>query len=116
MRPLSFVALLAVFTVQFGCGNDEVFNGINSVKVQQIGPNGLEQKFFEGPEEVKLKNCLNTSSEIDEDEGKELLQSTYLIQVKDSSGERSFELYTASNLKGNKGKYYKNDCIYALVR
>ena len=59
---------------------------------------------------------MNTSSQIDEDEGKELLQSTYLIQVKDSAGERSFELYTASNLKGNKGKYYSNDCIYALVQ
>ena len=116
MRLLSFAALLVGHVALVGCGSDQVFTSINSVKVQRIGPNGLEEKFFEGQDAVKLKNCLYKSAEIPEDEGKELLQATFLIQVKDNAGERSFELYTASNLKGNKGKYYSNDCIYALVQ
>lgn len=99
-----------------GCGDQKTFNGINSVQVRKISAEGLEEMYYEGEELKRLTNCLYKSKEIPEDQGKQLLQSTYLIQVKDRNGERSFELYTESNMKGNKGKYYMNDCIYGLVR
>lgn len=99
-----------------GCGEQKAFNGITSVQVRQIGSEGLQEQYYEGEELNRLTACLYKSEEIPKDEGKQLLQSTYLIQVKDKNGERSFELYTESNMKGNKGKYYKNTCIYGLVR
>ena len=110
------LSLLSLVVGLFGCAENPVFNKIREVEVRQIGPEGLVEKTFEGPEADRIRQCLYKSKEIDGDEGKQLLQSTYLLQVKDNYGERSFELYTESNMKGNKGKYYTNDCIYGLVR
>lgn len=112
----SIAAISLLLAGTLGCGEQKTFNGISDVQVRQISAEGLQERTFEGEELNRLKNCLYKSQEIAKDEGKQLLQSTYLIQVIDRNGERSFELYTESNMKGNKGKYYRNNCVYELVR
>ena len=45
---------------------------------------------------------------------KELLPSTYLIELHNGSGRNSIELISRNNLADNRG-YYFNDCIHALI-
>ena len=112
----SIAAVTLLLAGTLGCAEDKAFNGISDVQVRQISAEGLQERTFVGEDLNRLKNCLYKSDVIPQDEGKQLLQSTYLIQVTDRNGERSFELYTESNMKGNKGKYYRNNCVYGLVR
>lgn len=99
------------------CSNAAPFNGISSVTVRHIGEGGLKNKEFTAAEMQQLVGCLYTTVEIEEAMTKqELLQTTYLIEISDGLGDRSFELYTDENMKGNKGKYYVNRCMHDLIK
>jgi hypothetical protein len=65
-----------------------------------------------------VTNCLNTtvSASATDAPEEELLGSIFILEVKDRLGDRMFELYSARHMKGNKGKYYRNDCIYELLQ
>ncbi len=117
MRAPMMLFLLAGSLLTLGaCAKEGPFNKIRSVKVRHIGSNGLQDKVFTDEEMRQLVQCLYTSREVEEAQTlRELLQTTYLIEVSDALGDRSFELYTAENLKGNKGKYYVNTCIHKII-
>lgn len=117
MRVLSTISLLAAgLAVLTACGEPPPFAGITSVKVRHIGESGLKETVFEGKKQQAIQACLYSSVEVPEEATlRDLLQTTYLIEVSDSNGDRSFELYTQKNLKGNKGRYYVNDCIYKMI-
>jgi predicted ATPase len=112
--------LLAVPAMLLGataCTSKATFQGISSVKVRHIGEGGLKDKVFKEAAMEELIACLYTTTEVTEEETKrELLQTTYLIEISDNLGDRSFELYTDENIKGNKGKYYVNTCIHELIK
>ena len=114
---VSLSVLTLAFTGLFGCDSGAPFNSINSVSVRHIGPAGLVDKKLTEEQVAAVTDCLYTSKEVPEAETRrDLLSTTYLIQVADSAGDRSFELYTKDNIKGNKGKYYYNACIFELVK
>lgn len=114
------VAGLIVGTLALtGCMSGPVFNGITKVQVRHIGSSeGLTETEFDAKTQKKLIECLaNGTREVTEVEtARELLQTTYLLVITDRAGDRNFELYTARNLKGNKGKYYANTCIFPIIR
>lgn len=98
------------------CASGPVFSGIHEVKVRHIGTGGLVQKSLTPDEAKRLTACLYNTREIAEEQAlRDLLQTTYLLEISDSKGDRSFELYTMENLKGNKGKYYHNRCVYTII-
>ena len=125
MRRIATTAArsLAILTLAAGglaglmaCDSGPTFNGIQQVKVRHIGTGGLVEKTLTQDEEKRLKKCLYNTREISESQAlRDLLQTTYLLEISDSKGDRSFELYTMENLKGNKGKYYNNRCVYAII-
>jgi hypothetical protein len=114
------VRMLCALVLLGGCQvGDEppLFDGITKVEVVKVGSGGLTRKEV-GPDLLgKVNGCLQRSTkEITSDKASEdLLASTYLIEINDAHGARSFELYTPTNLKGNRGKYYENKCIFDLV-
>lgn len=101
----------------WGCTQPPVYNGITEVIVHKQTAGGTNKETLEGERFDKATRCLYTTTEIPADQSKqELLQEILLIQVKDRLGDRMFEFYTDVNLKGNKGKYYYNDCIYRVIK
>lgn len=119
MRLTATLTLLsALFATLVACGSGPVFNGISTVKVRHIGMSaGLSETKLDAKKQAELINCLYNTTEVEEaDTLRELLQTTYLLEISDGQGDRSFELYTQQNLKGNKGKYYVNTCVYPLIR
>ena len=65
--------------------------------------------------ECLLKTRLISSEDSDMGE-RPLLQEPMFIMVRDNSGVRNFELFTDRHLKGNKGQYYVNTCLYNLIQ
>ena len=118
MRVLTSISLLAgTLLVASACAPAGPFQGISAVKVRHITESGLKDKVFKEAEQQNLIGYLYQSTEVPEEQTlRELLQTTYLIEVSDAVGDRSFELYTTQNLKGNKGKYYVNTCIHDIIR
>ena len=118
MRVLTSISMLAgALLLSTACSPGAPFTNIKTVTVRHIGKGGLQSKIFSPPKMQELVQCLYTTTEITEEQTKEeLLQTTYLIEVTDNLGDRSFELYTTENLKGNKGKYYVNHCIHKLIQ
>jgi len=117
MRSL---ALIATVTLALGtlaaCATGPIFKNITSVKIRHIGSDGLTETFLEERQQRAVIKCLNNTAEITESKAlRDLLQTTYLVEIVDKTGDRSFELYTRQNLKGNKGKYYVNRCLYKLI-
>jgi hypothetical protein len=109
--------VLAILTALTGCSKPPVYNGIASITVHTQDARGTSQVELTGEKLDKARKCLMRTEEITQDEGSsELLQSIIMIQVKDRIGDRMFELYTNENFKGNKGKYYRNPCIYTIIR
>jgi hypothetical protein len=94
-----------------------LFNGIQKVVVSKVGSAGLTRKEV-GPDLMpRVNKCLtNGTTEIPADKAStDLLASTFVVEVSDTKGTYSFELYTQKNLKGNRGKYYENLCLYDLI-
>ena len=109
-RPAALLLLLTA------CAPDgPTFRDVKGVTVKHVRSGGLEQKAFSTRELAQVSECLYTTQPIAEgDAAKELLPTTYLVEVTDRKGIRSFELYTATNLKGN-GGYYENRCLHGLI-
>jgi hypothetical protein len=100
-----------------GCTQPPVFNEITEIIVQTQGPSGIARETLTPEMRTQAASCLASTEEITQDQSKtELLQEILLIQVKDRFGDRMFEFTTDENMKGNKGKYYRNRCIYRLIK
>ncbi|MBX2802119.1 MAG: hypothetical protein KTR31_30845 [Myxococcales bacterium] len=109
--------LLAASTLFSGCTKPPVYQAISGVIVHHQTASGTTKNELTGDQLEKAVGCLYSTTEIPEEQSKEeLLQAIILLQVKDRLGDRMFELYTTHNFKGNKGKYYKNECIYSIIR
>ena len=110
--------LICLWTVLVGCNKPPVYQNITSVTVHtQTGMSGVTKNELAGEELQEAVECLYQTEEIrEQDSSAELLQAIILLQVTDRLGNRMFELYTNKNFKGNKGKYYRNNCIYGLIR
>jgi len=94
------------------------FTNVQAITIQQISPNGLTKRDVESPKLLReMSSCLYTTQKVNEEHSQKrnLLQTTYLVDIKDNSGIRSFELFTDQHLKGNKGNYYFNKCFYTLI-
>jgi len=102
-----------------GCGNAEppLFEGVTKVVILPVGSGGLMRKEVSSADLPKVTSCLyrGTTEIAAEKASEELLAVVFLIEINDKRGARSFELYTDKNLKGNRGKYYENKCIYELI-
>lgn len=113
----TIVVLAGLLGGLFACTTAPPFNGIASVKIRHIGPAGLTETTLNKLKERELMDCLYKTAEIKENQAKvDLLQTTYLLEVRDNLGDRSFEIYTTENMKGNKGKYFINRCVYPIIR
>ena len=115
-----FKAALPLLSGLLGLGGclptGPTFNNITGITVQKVTADGLVNDELTDTKLQQTAQCLYQTQEVAEAGTEDmLLQETYLIQVKDNAGIRSFELYTRSNLKGNKGRYYTNRCIHKLV-
>lgn len=110
--------LLTLGLLLTGCQQGPTFLNIESVKVQRVGSDGLHGVELSITEQRKLVECLYGTREVNPANAEDeiLLQDVYLVEIKDKAGIRSFELYTANHLKGNKGKYYRNGCLYPLIK
>jgi hypothetical protein len=101
----------------FGCSTGPVFTEVTEMNVRHISSNGLVERSFSARDLTKISECLYQTNEIGvEKASPKILPTTYLIEVKDKAGVRSFELYTQTNLKGNKGQYYENNCLFQFIR
>jgi hypothetical protein len=113
MVPLLVASLASVV----GCTASPVYNTIGGVIVHSQSPGGTSKDELVGERLENARNCLYTTEEIENSEAKqELLQEILLVQVKDRYGDRMFEFYTDENFKGNKGKYYRNRCLYKIIK
>lgn len=99
------------------CSSGPTFSNIQSVKVTRVGGDGLQTVELDATHMRRALDCLYTTVEVgsNDADGTMLLQDVYLLEVQDAAGIRSFELYTARHLKGNKGKYYRNGCLYDII-
>jgi hypothetical protein len=115
--PVSSWSVLVWIVGGSGCSAAPVFNTITEVVVHLQTPGGTSKETLTGDKLEQSKSCLYQTEEIDREESKsELLQEIVLIEVKDRYGDRMFEFYTDENLKGNKGKYYRNKCMWRLLK
>lgn len=117
MFPVSRPVLVATMAFLVGCsGGGPTFKEVTKVSVRHIASRGLTERDFSARELDSVSKCLYKTETIDASEAEQaLLPTTYLIEVTDKGGMRSFELYTKTNLKGNKGQYYQNSCIHGLI-
>jgi hypothetical protein len=100
-----------------GCTSPPVFTQITEVVVKTQGPGGTSSEPLTGERLDRARHCLYATEEIKkEDSKKEPLQEILLLQVKDRFADRVFEFYTNENLKGNKGKYYRNRCMFGIIK
>lgn len=100
-----------------GCASPPVFTQISEIVVQTQGPSGISRQPLTGEKLERAKNCLYDTEEIRAEATKaEPLQEILLLQVKDRHADRVFEFVTDENLKGNKGKYYRNRCVFGIIK
>lgn len=116
-----FPVALPVFATLLSLGGclpeGPLFAGITKVKAKQVTVDGTKTVDFGDVIIRKVANCLYQSVEVSSgDAAENLLPEVYLVDVTDNAGTRTFELYTRENLKGNKGKYYRNRCLYGLIQ
>ena len=111
------IPAISLLALLFGCGTAPTFKGISGVTVQAVSVNGLKRTTLEQTGLKKAIECLYTTSKVDAQasESRQLLDVTFLVQVKDNYGDRNFELYTDRHMKGNKGNYYENQCIHQII-
>ena len=110
------VALL-VSVGLMACTTPPVFNGVAEVIIHTQTAKGTEKQTLEGERLANAERCLYPTTEIPASEAKaELIQEVILVQVKDRLGDRMFEFYTDENFSGNKGKHYRNNCLYRILK
>ena len=117
--PLIIAAVaftLVVVIVASNLQEEPVFEKIDTLTIHFLSNRGLTQKPIAPPEQRDMIRCLenNTRRLEKADLEKELLPSTYLIELHNGSGRNSIELISRNNLADNRG-YYFNDCIHALI-
>lgn len=110
--------LLSLFALFGGCTKPPVYSGITQVVLHHQTAQGTARTALEGEHLARAVQCLDRTTEVsfDEESTEEPLQAIYLLQVVDRNGDRMFELLTDTTFKGNKGKYYRNNCILPIVR
>lgn len=114
---LTWFAVTSWLNTLAGCSSPPVFNTIATVTVRTQTPGGLETRTLEGAQLDSARTCLAQTEEISFEEAKtELIQEILVLQVKDRLGDRMFEFFTDENFKGNKGKYYRNRCLYRIIK
>ncbi len=107
--------LVALLAVGCGAGQGPLFSDISNVNITKVSSAGTAIRTLTGGEVGPFAGCLGATSEIPPEQAEqELLVSTYLIEVTDTGGKHSFELYTAHTMKGS-GKYYTNPCVYDQI-
>ena len=115
MLPLA--SLLLILT---GCTGGPLFTNIQGVSVQRISRDGLKHTELDQTGLRDTSDCLYRTASVGSDDSgmaqRPLLQEPMFIMVRDNSGVRNFELFTDRHLKGNKGKYYVNPCLYDLIQ
>ncbi len=108
--------LFVALTMLLGCTEAPVYQDITGVTIHTQTAAGTARKPLEGKKLQEAVRCLYSTTNIEESQASEdLLGSIYILEVKDKFGDRMFELYTDRNLKGNKGRYYENTCIYSVL-
>jgi len=109
--------MFAAFTLLLtGCSAPPVFDGIDSVTVIVQTEMGTSKVELKGEQLDRARACLYDTEEIQQEEAKtELLQEILMLEVKDRSADRTFELYTDENFHGSK-KYYRNGCIFKIIK
>ncbi|NCG17615.1 MAG: hypothetical protein GWP91_01185 [Rhodobacterales bacterium] len=85
--------------------------------IQAVSVNGLKRTTLQQTGLREAVDCLYATTDVDASASasRQLLDVTYLIQVEDNYGDRNFELYTDRHMKGNKGHYYENFCIFEII-
>lgn len=112
----TWIAIFSWFS-HTGCASPPVFDTITTVTVRSQSPGGLETRALEGSQLEDARACLQETVEISFDVvKKEVIQDILMIQIKDRLGDRMFEFFTDENFKGNKGKYYRNRCLYRIIK
>lgn len=113
------VPAIAILLLTACASSGPLFVNVETITIQQISPDGLTKRDINHGKALKeTSDCLYSSVQVTEEHsrGRRLLQTTFLIDVKDAYGIRSFELFTDQHLKGNKGNYYHNACLYKLIQ
>ena len=108
-----------MLSILLGCTEGPLFENIQGIEVQVVSPNGLKRQNLEMQGLSEGINCLATQTrQVNQQatESRQLLQTTYLILVRDNRGIRNFEMITDQHMKGNKERYYQNPCIYPIVK
>lgn len=109
--------LTTALMLLIGCAQGPTFDGIRAVTIHHQTAGGTSKQVLTAEKLDQASKCLYTTQEIGQEQaGGDLLQTIYLVEVQDRRGDRMFELFSMSNMKGNKGKYYDNRCIYKLIK
>jgi hypothetical protein len=109
--------LVSLLTALWGCAPPPVYDQISGIIVHTQTADGTDKRELSGDTLARAARCLASTEEISQAQSNpELIEAVILLQVKDRFGDRMFEFYTTENFKGNKGKYYKNNCIYTVIR
>lgn len=100
-----------------GCAEPPVFVEVEEVIVHTQTKQGTDRVALSGDKLWEARLCLYETTEVGQSQMKpEVLQEIILLQVKDRLGDRMFEFITDENLTGNKGKHYRNPCIFRVVK
>lgn len=108
---------LLVIVLSLTMDEEPVFKKIDDVSVHYLSNKGLTQKMLSAVQKASIIDCLltNTQSLEKAQLEKELLPSTYLLEVRNGDGSNSLELISRNNLTDNRGYYY-NECIHSLIQ
>jgi hypothetical protein len=101
-----------------GCATPPLFLGITEITLNTQTATGIHKVVVDGAKLKDAATCLETQTvEIaPEEQSQDVLQEILLMGVKDRLGDRMFELTTTHNFSGNKGKFYRNECIYRILK
>ena len=85
--------------------------------IRQVTEHGLKSLDITRQQRDTMTRCMRTTQEVGSGPSvPDPLYEPYLIEVQVPSGGMTFEMYTPTHLKGNKGKHYQNGCMYDLLR
>ena len=99
------------------CGRTgPTFQEITEVRIRNQDQHGLAERVLTAEQLERAKTCLGTiqvssADKVDE----QLLRASLLIEITDARGLRSFEMFSEHDLKGRDDRYYRSNCLHALV-
>lgn len=111
-------ALTTALSMMLGCSVAPVYQDISAVTIHTQTSAGTARRELSGKKLEAAARCLysTTVTERTDESEEDLLGSIFILEVKDRLGDRMFELYATEYMKGNKGKFYRNDCIYEILQ